>query len=473
MKQTISSQQLSQWYNTIIFEAGLADNAPTRGCIVMMPYGYAIWENLQSILDTEIKKRGAVNAAFPLLIPQSMLAREADHVEGFSPELAVVTHAGGKELEEPLVVRPTSETIIHAMFARWIHSWRDLPYKINQWCSVVRWEMRPRAFLRTTEFWWQEGHTVHATYDDAYQCAQEMHDMYRTFMEGALCIPVVAAQKPAHERFAGAEDTLTLEAMMPDGKALQMGTSHMLSQSFAKAAGITFQSEEGKEEFPYLTSWGVTTRLIGALTMVHGDEKGLKLPSKIAPTQVVIIPIFKSNADDINTAIKNAIEKIAVSLRNAGIRIYIDSDTHERPGAKFYKWEQKGVPLRIELGARDVENGVITLFNRATGEKSTINIAECTAELILQKMTDYDTILYDNAYALLNSNQKVVARVHDIDPEYQGWYKMPWDPQATQLVPVLKEQSLTIRCIIPNTEYAPCGFSGNKTEWYAIIAKAY
>ena len=312
----------AEWYQEVVQQAELADHSPTRGSMVVRPYGCAIWERIKDILDKRIKETGHENAMFPLLIPESFIKREASHVAGFAPELAVVTHAGGKLLEEPLVVRPTSETIIHYMFARWIKSWRDLPMKINQWANVVRWEMRPRAFLRTTEFYWQEGHTAHETYEQAEQEALMMMQEYVNLAHNYLAIPVITGEKTPHERFPGAEKTLTFEAMMQDGKALQMGTSHQLSQKFAESFEIKFQDRDGNLAMPHLTSWGVTTRLIGAIIMVHGDEKGLVLPPKIAPIQVVIIPIFKKGTD--NAVILTAVQDIKRAMQARGIRVMLD-----------------------------------------------------------------------------------------------------------------------------------------------------
>lgn len=331
----------SDWYNEVVAKAELAEHGPVRGTMVIRPYGYEIWENIQKILDHKIKEAGVKNASFPLLIPESFLKKEAKHIEGFSPELAVVTHAGGKELDEPLVVRPTSETVIHYMFSKWIKSWRDLPLKINQWANVVRWELRPRPFLRTTEFLWQEGHTAHETKEGAEAEAEAAMDRYVDFVQKYLAIPVIVGDKSQSEKFAGADRTITYEAFMPDGRALQMGTSHILSQTFAEAFEIKFQNREGKEEHPYLTSWGATTRLIGATIMVHGDNKGLVLPPMIAPIQVVIVPILREDS-------KKEVLEVAHAIKNSllmdGVRVYIDDREERTPGNKFYEWELKGVP---------------------------------------------------------------------------------------------------------------------------------
>ncbi|MBM3887285.1 proline--tRNA ligase, partial [Candidatus Dependentiae bacterium] len=322
-----------EWYQEVITQAGLVDSSPTRGCSIIKPYGFAIWERIQQNLDARIKQEGVENAYFPLLIPEEFLRREEKHIEGFSPEVAVVTHAGGKKLEEPYVIRPTSETVIYEAFSRWIKSWRDLPLKINQWANVVRWEMRTRPFLRTTEFLWQEGHTAHATYEEARTMALTMLEHYRQLAEDFLAIPVVIGEKTPYERFPGADSTFTFEGLMQDGKALQMGTSHILSQSFPAAFGVKFQAQDGTLQNPFCTSWGATTRLIGAMVMTHGDQRGLVVPPRVAPIQIVIIPIFKS--DEEKTSVINAAQSIAQNLQSAGIRIHIDTDESKTPGAKF------------------------------------------------------------------------------------------------------------------------------------------
>ena len=353
------SQDVSQWYNEVVYKAELAEQSPVRGCIVIRPYGWALWENIKSVLDARIKETGHKNASFPLLIPESFMKREAKHVEGFAPELAIVTVAGGKELEEPLVIRPTSETIVHYMFAKWIKSWRDLPLKINQWANVVRWEMRTRPFLRTTEFFWQEGHTAHTSKEEAHEEALLMLDEYVKLAQDYLAIPVIAGEKSATERFAGADATYTFEGIMMDGKALQMGTSHMLSRNFAKSFEIEYQNKEGVLENPYLTSWGVTTRLIGAVIMTHGDQKGIIMPPRVAPIQIVIIPIYRKGSEEV---VREAVQELYSKLSKK-YRVELDEDDSKSPGAKFYEWELKGVPLRIEVGPRDVENkSVMQLF---------------------------------------------------------------------------------------------------------------
>lgn len=463
--------QFPEWYQDVVFAAELADQAPVRGCMVIRPYGYALWEEIQKNLDAKFKETGHQNAAFPLLIPQSFLQKEKEHVEGFSPELAIVTHAGGKELEEPLVVRPTSETIMHFMFAQWMRSWRDLPIKINQWCSVVRWELRPRPFLRTSEFWWQEGHTAHETAEQAQQEARDMHKLYQDFMEQDLAIPVIAAQKPDHEKFAGADATFTLEAMMQDGKAVQMGTSHLISQNFAKAFNMTFQDREGGLSFPYLTSWGVTTRLIGAIIMVHGDAKGLILPPRIAQIQVVIVPIFKAENKD--TILHEAF-KLAALLKKS-FRIHLDTREYETPGAKFYEWELKGVPLRLELGARDLEAGSATLVDRLTSKKEACRL-ENIELIIKEKLSDIQSALFKRAKEYRDAQvYKTEESLAEFGPRlhaHGGFFRVGWnnDPKAVE---ALKAFGGTIRCVLPEKQSSLCFFSRQPSVCDIIVAKAY
>ncbi|MFN5842543.1 MAG: proline--tRNA ligase, partial [Bacteroidota bacterium] len=387
---TSRSTDYSQWYNDLVIKGSLADYSAVRGCMVIKPYGYALWENMQQQLDKMFKETGHVNAYFPLFIPKSFLAREAAHVEGFAKECAVVTHYRLKnsddgqgvvvdpeaKLDEELIVRPTSETIIWNTYKSWIKSYRDLPLLINQWANVVRWEMRTRLFLRTAEFLWQEGHTAHATRDEAISETERMLDVYATFAEQWMAIPVVKGVKTANERFAGAEETYCIEALMQDGKALQAGTSHFLGQNFAKAFDVTFVTRENKEEFVWATSWGVSTRLIGALIMAHSDDDGLVLPPKLAPLQVVIIPIHRN--DEQLQQIKTKAEVIMQSLRKDGISVKFDDDDKQKPGWKFAEYEMKGVPLRLALGPRDLENNTAELVRRDTKEKQSVNLDQVT-----------------------------------------------------------------------------------------------
>lgn len=462
----------ADWYQEVVQQAELADHSPVRGSMVVRPYGCAIWENIRDIVDKRIKATGHENALFPLFIPESFIKREAQHVAGFAPELAVVTHAGGKELDEPLVVRPTSETIIHYMFARWIKSWRDLPLKINQWANVVRWEMRPRAFLRTTEFYWQEGHTAHETYEQAEEETYLMMQEYVNLAHDYLAIPVVTGEKTPHERFPGAIKTLTFEAMMQDGKALQMGTSHHISQSFAESFDMKFQGRDGNMAMPYLTSWAVTTRLIGAIIMVHGDEKGLVLPPKIAPIQVVIIPIFKKGTD--NTVILNAAQSIKHDMENRGMRVFIDVDEHKTPGAKFYKWELKGVPVRIEFGMRDLESNQAIVADRLGLSKDQVplvDIAERTESLLEMVHAQ----MYNRALAHRKSMWHKGVKLVEFGPELEknnGFYQAGWcgsgDCEA-----LLKNYKAFTRCVLPDKTSDVCFNCDKASIDDVLVAKAY
>jgi len=364
---TPRAEDFSAWYNEVVQQAELADYPPVRGSMVIRPWGYGIWENMQRALDDMFKATGHQNAYFPLLIPMSFIEREKEHVEGFKPELAVVTHAGGKELDEPYVIRPTSETIIYSMYAKWVQSYRDLPVLLKQWANVMRWELRTRLFLRTAEFLWQEGHTAHATENEAEEEARTILDVYRTFMEEWMAMPAITGLKSEAEKFAGAVRSYACEALMQDGKALQAGTSHMLGQNFARQFGLTFQSEAGREEYAWNTSWGVSTRLVGGLVMTHGDDVGVVLPPKLAPTQVVVLPIGRS--DDQWAVVAEKARRIETVLKGRGIRVLADQRRHLSPGAKFFEWERKGVPLRIEIGPRDVEKQEVVVVRRTSGER--------------------------------------------------------------------------------------------------------
>jgi prolyl-tRNA synthetase len=465
--------QFSDWYNEIIYQAELADFSPVRGCIVIRPYGYAIWENIKEILDKKIKDTGHQNAAFPLFIPMSFLEKEAEHVAGFAPELAVVTHAGGKELEEPLVVRPTSETIIHFMYAEWLKSWRDLPIKINQWANVVRWEMRTRPFLRTTEFFWQEGHTAHETAQQAEDEALTMLNEYKDLYERFLAIPATDGIKSESEKFAGADKTYTIEGMMPDGKALQMCTSHLISQNFAKSFGMTFQNREGAVAYPYLTSWGLTTRSVGAVIMVHGDQKGLVLPPAVAPIQVVIIPIVtrSGNKEEILQAAQNITDQLAKKYR-----VYLDTDAHETPGAKFFKWELKGVPLRIEIGPRDIANGTIMLSDRLGLAKESVPLAALANNDVIGKRLElFHQELFNRAKKRLENQWFKFAKLSEFAKsmdEKGGFYQTGWC-RSELCETQLKEYKATIRCLLKSNEFKHC-FACNKVSVSDIlVARAY
>jgi len=451
------NQDFSGWYNEVIYDAELVDHSPVKGCMVIRPYGYAIWERIQSILDERIKATGHQNASFPLLIPESFLKREAKHVAGFAPELAVVTHAGGKQLEEPLVIRPTSETMIHYMFARWLHSWRDLPLKINQWCSVVRWELRSRPFLRTTEFFWQEGHTAHETYDEAMTEVHTMLQEYVKLVQNYLAVPVIAGSKTAQERFAGADTTMTIEGIMPDGKALQMGTSHLISQTFAHAFDMKFQDREGKESYPFLTSWAVTTRLIGAFVMMHGDQKGLVLPPQIAPIQVVIIPIFKTGID--NSAIIAAAQVLYDNLIKEGVRAHVDAEEGKTPGSKFFKWELKGVPVRIEIGPNP---------------KRFIPLSEIVAEVTALLNTIQKT-LFEKAQERVTQMRHKSDSLAEFGPllEEKGlFYQTSWcaNPECEA---ELKKYKASIRCIIEGLTFETCFHCKQASKHDVLVARSY
>jgi prolyl-tRNA synthetase len=466
------TKDFSGWYNEVIYDAELVDQSPVKGCMVIRPYGYAIWELIQKTLDERIKATGHQNASFPLLIPESFLKREAQHVAGFAPELAVVTHAGGKQLEEPLVIRPTSETIIHHMFARWIQSWRDLPLKINQWANVVRWEMRTRPFLRTTEFFWQEGHTAHETYDEADQEVQMMLQEYVNLAQNYLAVPVMTGLKTEYEKFPGAEKTMTFEAFMPDGKALQMGTSHLLSQSFAHAFEMKFQDRQEQQSYPYLTSWGTTTRLIGALVMTHGDQKGLVLPPKIAPTQVVIIPIFKSGTD--NSAIIAAANTIQENLKKEGIRVLIDDEEGKTPGSKFFKWEIKGVPVRIELGPKDIENSQAVVVDRIGLGKRFIPLSDITQE-VAALLTTVQATLFERAHARVNSMKHTSDNLAEFGPllENDGtFYETSWCGNAA-CEAELKNYKASIRCIRKGLTFKTCFHCKQPSKHDVLVARSY
>ncbi|MHC4923728.1 MAG: proline--tRNA ligase, partial [Planctomycetota bacterium] len=360
---TTRADNFADWYGEVIAAGDLAEHAPVKGCMVIKPNGFAVWENLQRELDDRIKATGHENAYFPLFIPQSYLEKEAEHIEGFAPECATVTHGGGKELDEPLYVRPTSEAIICTQFGKWVESWRDLPILINQWANIVRWEMRTRLFLRTSEFLWQEGHTAHETAEEAHEEVLRMLEVYRELAEDVLAIPVIKGEKTASERFPGARETWCIEAMMQNGWALQAGTSHDLGQLFAKAYGIEFQGREGGLQHAWSTSWGVSTRLIGAVIMVHGDDKGVVLPPKVAGKQVVLLP-FPGKTDEDKALVNDGIDNIVAELNAAGVRVKVDDRDHVRTGAKHYHWERRGVPMRIEFGARDAKEGKCVLVRR-------------------------------------------------------------------------------------------------------------
>lgn len=464
-------ENFADWYNEVIYQAELADLSPVRGCIVIRPYGWAIWENIRDTLDKRIKETGHQNASFPLFIPESFLKREAEHVKGFAPELAVVTHAGGKQLEEPLVVRPTSETIIHYMFSRWIKSYRDLPVKINQWANVVRWEMRTRPFIRTTEFFWQEGHTAHETLMEAEQEALLMLNEYVNLAQNYLSIPVIVGQKSESEKFAGADKTFTFEGIMPDGKAVQMGTSHLISQNFAKAFNIEFQDREGKSAYPFLTSWGATTRLIGAMVMTHGDEKGLVIPPKVAPIQVVIIPIFNAENKDKVLPVAN---KILQDLKKENIRVLVDDDEQKTPGAKFFKWELKGIPLRIEVGPRDIEKGQAVIVNRVGDPKQFVKLDEIN-KYVENELENVQKKMFENAKKRLESMKHKAAKLKDFAQQLEqegGAFQTGWC-QSSECEAKLKEHKATVRCLLNEKSFQKCFNCEKDSVADIIVAKSY
>ena len=472
MKITPREEDYSRWYTDVVVKAELADYAPVRGCMVIRPYGYALWENIQKALDARFKATGHKNAYFPLLIPESFLAKEEEHVEGFAPQLAVVTHGGGKKLEEPLIVRPTSETIINAMFAKWIRSWRDLPLLINQWCNVVRWELRTRLFLRTLEFLWQEGHTAHATSEEAEEETRRMLEVYREFAEEEMAIPVIVGRKSESEKFAGAVHTYTIEAMMQDRRALQAGTSHFLGQNFAKAFEITYQTKDNRLEYVWQTSWGLSTRVIGAIIMVHGDDQGLILPPRLAPIQVVIVPIWRSDEQEVK--VRKAVEGVKEELK--GLRYEFDDRETYTPGWKFNEWEQKGVPLRIEIGPREVEKKQVVLVRRDTGEKS-IAPLEDLKERMEVSLEEVQKSLYRRALAFREENSYQVDDYEEFKRILEGpggFVWAHWCGSAECEAQIKEETKATIRAIpFQEQERGRCIRCGEISLQRVVFAKAY
>jgi len=474
---TSRSDDFSAWYNEVIMRAELADYSPVRGCMVIRPNGYAIWEHMQQALDRMFKETGHENAYFPLFIPQSFLAREAEHVEGFAPETAVVTHGGGKELEEPLVIRPTSETIIYDMFSKWIQSWRDLPVLMNQWANVVRWELRTRLFLRTTEFLWQEGHTAHATEAEAEEEARRMLGVYRTFMEEFIAMPVITGLKSDSERFAGAIRTYATEALMQDNKSLQAGTSHNLGQNFAKAFDTTFQTEAGGLDHVWSTSWGVSTRLIGGLVMTHGDDTGLVCPPRLARYQVVIVPIYRT--DEQRAGVVEAGERIRGELHAAGIRVHLDSRDEMKPGAKYYEWEGRGTPLRIELGPRDLEAGTVVVAKR-TGGKESVSMEGLTAN-IDNRLDALQQELFEAARDRREANSLRGATREEFREFIAGdggFVYAGWCGSEQCETEIKADTKATIR-VLPDEEFrsaespSACVWCGKPSVVEAVWAKAY
>jgi len=484
-KLTTRAADFSAWYNEVVLRAELADYSPVRGCMVIRPSGYGIWERMQRALDDMFKATGHKNAYFPLFIPESFLHKEAEHVEGFAPEAAVVTHGGGKKLEEPLVVRPTSETIIYSMYAKWVQSYRDLPILINQWANVVRWEMRTRLFLRTLEFLWQEGHTAHATHDEAQEETRKILGLYRDFMEGWMAMPVVTGLKTNSERFAGALRTYSCEAMMQDNKALQAGTSHNLGQNFAKAFELSFQTESGGQEYAWNTSWGVSTRLVGGLVMTHGDDAGLRVPPLLAPTELVIVPIYRTDAE--RSAVLEAATRIERDLgeweRRApnALRVHVDRRDGMKPGAKYYDWELRGVPLRLELGPRDLEKQQGVLVRRDTKEKKPVSLSvlgEEVEEVLGRIQQDMLIVARDRREANSFRGPMTYDRFREVMEGDGGFVYAGWCGSAECEAQVKEETKATIR-VLPDEEFrsaeAPrtCLKCGKPATDEALWAKAY
>lgn len=474
-KLTTQAENYSEWYNQVVLRAEMADYSPVRGCMVIRPYGWALWENIQQSLDRRFKATGHVNAAFPLFIPMSFLEKEKEHVEGFAPELAVVTHGGGQKLEEPLVVRPTSETIIGYMYSQWIKSYRDLPVLINQWANVVRWEMRTRLFLRTLEFYWQEGHTAHATEAEARAETRRIMDLYANFAMEDAAVPVVPGRKSETEKFAGAVQSISMEAMMGDTKALQAGTSHFMGQNFAKAFDIKFLDQNNLIQHAWTTSWGVSTRFVGAIIMTHGDDHGLVLPPKLAPIQVVIVPIARNDAD--RSIVMPVVEQVSNEL-SQNFRIKVDDRSEVTPGFKFNDWELRGVPLRLEIGPKDIEKGVVTAARRdipGREGKSTLTFDQLSAQ-VAELLTEIHASMYDKAEAFRDA--------HIFDPKdydelkevvQNGWAFSWWCGSKDCEAKIKEETKATTRCIPfqqPDGQ-GQCIYCGQPASEKAYFARAY
>jgi len=463
---TPQAEDFPRWYQDVLTKAELADNGPVRGTMVIRPYGYAIWERMQAEVDARIKAAGAENAYFPLFIPESYLRREAQHVEGFSPELAVVTHAGGKELDEPVVVRPTSETVIGEYMAKWIQSYRDLPLLLNQWANVVRWELRPRLFLRTSEFLWQEGHTAHATFGDARAYAERIHrEVYAAFMTDVLAMPVVVGRKTAKERFAGAINTLTCEAMMGDGKALQMGTSHELGQNFAQAFDIRYLDAEGAQQYAWTTSWGVSTRMVGGLIMGHGDDRGLRLPPRLAPIQVVVLAV----RDDPEVVERARV--LAAELVDAGLRVRLDDRVEVSAGRRSTDWELKGVPVRLELGPRDLADGAVTMVDRLTGTKEATPLDGAARAVgdVLARMQGSMLADYTTTQDRLTVDVSTLEEAREASQ--QGWARVPWSAVGAEGEDALATSAVTVRCLVRPDGTLP--LAEDEPDLLAICGRSY
>ncbi|MEK7145588.1 MAG: proline--tRNA ligase [Patescibacteria group bacterium] len=474
-KLTSQAQDFAQWYLDIVQMADLADYSKVKGCMVIKPYGYRIWELIQAELDRRIKEAGVQNVYFPLFIPQSLLTREKDHVEGFAPECAVVTHGGGKELAEPLIVRPTSETIMYDTFSDWVQSHRDLPLMINQWANVVRWEMRTRPFLRTTEFLWQEGHTAHATKKEAEEEAHRALKMYEDFDRDFLALPVLTGKKSPKETFAGADYTLTTEALARDGKAIQAGTSHLLGQTFAKAFEIQYQNEKGEKEYVWQTSWGLSTRIIGTLIVCHGDEKGLRLPPMVAPHQIVLVPIWKDEKE--GEAVIKELKDLQGTLVKKGIRVHLDDRDNVTPGFKFNEWEMKGAPVRVEMGPRDLAKGELVAARRDTGTKESLSVSDFVKGV-------EDLLSEIQAGMLSEAQQFVKDHTHEAETLDElikildnegGFVKAAWGGSEEDEKALQEKTKATLRVVVEEkmAKAKPCIFTGKDTNTLVYLARAY
>ena len=473
---TDQSDDFSRWYNEVVRKAQLADYAPVRGCMVIRPYGYALWENMQRLLDARIKATGHQNAYFPLLIPESLLQLEADHVEGFAPQVAWVTQGGKEELEERLAIRPTSEAIIGRMYSRWIESYRDLPILINQWCNVMRWEKVTRLFLRTTEFLWQEGHTAHATAAECHEEVLRMLEVYRDFAQDDLAIPVHAGKKSDSEKFAGAEMTYSIEALLRDGKALQAGTSHNLGQHFARVFDITFQDEQGKRQHVHQTSWGVTTRLIGAIIMTHGDDQGLRLPPRVAPVQAVVVPIWRKPEE--KAAVLEFIGRVRAAVGDR-VRLQVDDREQYSPGWKYNEHELRGVPLRLEVGPKDVAKGAVMSVRRDDRAKESIPL-EALAQRLPALLDDIQRALFESARAFRDQNTKTARTFEELESHFggtgdaagaRGFVAVPWDGSADFEARVKERTGATLRCV--PLDQSPWSGLATPERPVALFARAY
>jgi prolyl-tRNA synthetase len=467
---TDQSDDFARWYNEVVRKAQLADYAPVRGCMVIRPYGYALWEHMQRLLDERIKATGHQNAYFPLLIPESLLQKEAEHVEGFAPECAWVTHGGSEKLEERYAIRPTSEAIIGHMYSRWIESYRDLPVLINQWANVMRWEKVTRLFLRTAEFLWQEGHTAHATAEEAQEEVLRMLDVYRDFVETELAIPVYSGPKSNTEKFAGAEMTYAIEALMRDGKALQAGTSHNLGQHFAKGFDITYQDQSGQRQYVYQTSWGLTTRMVGAVVMTHGDDQGLKLPPRVAPIQAVVIPIWRKEQE--RAAVKEFVDRVREALAGT-VRVWVDDRDQYTPGWKYNEHELRGVPIRLEVGPRDVANVAVMSVRRDNRAKESIALAALPSRLPAL-LDDIQRALFDSAFAFRAENTTLASSLADIVKHFEtkrGFVAMRWEDNPDLEAEIKNRTGATLRCI--PIDQAPFQALAREGGQVALFARAY